>query len=40
MAFFIVEILLKLFSQGVEFFEEFITVFDATIVVISFVFMV
>lgn len=40
MAFFIVEIVLKVFSQGALFFEEFISVFDAIIVIISFVFMV
>jgi hypothetical protein len=35
-----IEICLKLFSQGAAFFDEFITVFDATIVIVSFVFMV
>jgi hypothetical protein len=40
MFFFIIEIVLKVFSQGALFFEEFISVFDAIIVIISFVFMV
>ena len=38
--FFIVEIILKLFSLGFEFLREFINTFDSIIVIISYIFLV
>lgn len=40
LSFFIAEITLKLFAQGLEFLSEFINVFDSIVVLISFVFHV
>jgi len=39
LAFFIVEIILKLFAFGVGFISEFINVFDSVIVIVSFAFL-
>ena len=35
--FFMIEILLRIFSEGLDFFKEFINDFDSTIVLISFI---
>ena len=40
MTFFVIEIILKLFAYGYVFLTEFINVFDSTVVLISYVFLV
>jgi voltage-gated sodium channel len=40
LTFFVIEILLKLFAYGYVFLTEFINVFDSTVVLISYVFLV
>jgi hypothetical protein len=40
MIFFLVEIALKLFAQGIEFVSDFINVFDSIVVILSFIMLI